>query len=229
MLSSARGPRANYVIGIATLLALSESAYPKYFAQISPGLRNFIGNPLAFGMAVAITLSLLFRIGMRQAESDDVELHAVPIRDGKSPWTTRRTTAESDGTLPPEDGGGPPRPRIGDVIGRLDRPEAELDRGGELRHLHDRRACSSRPRSAAARVPGYEPVPRESPPALPRDYAIAGLEEGGGDGRPLRCLPRQPAAERKEWCIASPPDAHHPHLQGLSVATAQLAAVPRCR
>ena len=58
MLSGARGPRANYVIGISSLLALSESAYPKYFVQLSPGLRNFIGNPLAFGMAAAIALSV---------------------------------------------------------------------------------------------------------------------------------------------------------------------------
>ena len=131
MLSSARGPRANYVIGIATLLALSESAYPKYFSQISPGLRNFIGNPLAFGMTAAIALSLLFRIGTRQRDSmtwsstPEGRKAAVDftITTAKR-WNIAAKTAEAAAA------------EIGDVIGRL-ADLKRLDRGGELRLTTD--------------------------------------------------------------------------------------------
>ncbi|HYI03435.1 MAG TPA: solute carrier family 23 protein, partial [Reyranella sp.] len=67
MLSRAGGTRAIYVIGISSLLALSVNVYPHYFHKDAPPvLQSFISNPLAFGLATAIILTLLFRIGTRQ-------------------------------------------------------------------------------------------------------------------------------------------------------------------
>ena len=55
------------VIGISSLLALSVNVYPHYFHKDAPlVLQSFISNPLAFGLATAIILTLLFRIGTRQ-------------------------------------------------------------------------------------------------------------------------------------------------------------------
>ncbi len=45
------------------------TVYPAYFSHFSPAVRGFIGNPLSFGLAAAIGLSLLFRIGTRQYET----------------------------------------------------------------------------------------------------------------------------------------------------------------
>jgi xanthine permease XanP len=66
MLSRPVDTRAVYVIGISTLLALSENVFPTYFRELSPVVRSLTGNPLAFGLTAAIVLSLLFRAGTRQ-------------------------------------------------------------------------------------------------------------------------------------------------------------------
>ena len=66
MLSRRGDVRATYTVGIATLLALSGTLYPDYFKHFPPAVSAFIGNPLSFGLATAIVLSLLFRIGTRQ-------------------------------------------------------------------------------------------------------------------------------------------------------------------
>jgi NCS2 family nucleobase:cation symporter-2 len=58
--------RAVYVIGISTLLSLSENVFPAYYHELSPAVRSLTDNPLAFGLAAAIVLSLLFRAGTRQ-------------------------------------------------------------------------------------------------------------------------------------------------------------------
>jgi xanthine permease XanP len=66
MLSRPVDTRAIYVIGISTLLALSENVFPAYFHELRPVVRSLTGNPLAFGLTTAIVLTLLFRAGMRQ-------------------------------------------------------------------------------------------------------------------------------------------------------------------
>ena len=66
MLSRPIDTRAVYVIGISTLLALSENVFPAYFHDLSPAVRSLTGNPLAFGLTAAILLTLLFRAGVRQ-------------------------------------------------------------------------------------------------------------------------------------------------------------------
>src|SRR5207247_9199142 len=60
------GTRGIYVVGIATLLALSEHLFPKYFTELPGLVRSLSSSPLAVGLSAAIVLSLLFRFGTRQ-------------------------------------------------------------------------------------------------------------------------------------------------------------------
>jgi xanthine permease XanP len=83
MLARPVDTRSVYVIGISTLLALSENVFPAYFRDLSPFARSVTGSPLALGLAAAILLTLLFRVGTRQ--------HA------DVPWT--RTAASMAATL----------------------------------------------------------------------------------------------------------------------------------
>ena len=66
MLARPVDTRSGYVIGISTLLALSENVFPAYFCDLSPFARSMTGSPLALGLAAAILLTLLFRVGTRQ-------------------------------------------------------------------------------------------------------------------------------------------------------------------
>jgi xanthine permease XanP len=185
MLSGARGPRANYVIGISSLLALSESAYPKYFAQMSPGLRNFIGNPLAFGMTAALALSLAFRLGTRQRAAmtwsapTDAAAEIAFLQATAQRWTVPRPTIDAAAV------------EIGLVIGHL-ADAGQLDGGGELRLSTDGLDFRIEIRCNGALL---QPVPRESAPPLPR-YAIA--SEEGVVLAGLRTFLDSLAAERKQ-------------------------------
>jgi NCS2 family nucleobase:cation symporter-2 len=66
MLSRGADTRAAYVIGISTLLALSESVFPVYFQDLPQSIRSITASPLALSLSAAIVLSLLFRFGTRQ-------------------------------------------------------------------------------------------------------------------------------------------------------------------
>ncbi len=59
--------RATYVTGIATLLGLSESVFPKYFQDLPVAVRSIAGSPLALSLSAAIILILIFRLGTRQS------------------------------------------------------------------------------------------------------------------------------------------------------------------
>jgi NCS2 family nucleobase:cation symporter-2 len=185
MLSGARGPRANYVIGISSLLALSESAYPKYFAQLSPALRNFIGNPLAFGMAAAIALSLAFRLGTRQRDALAWSAPTAPtaviafLQATAQRWSVPQKTIDAA------------TEEIGHVIGHL-AGLGQLDGGGELRLSTDGLDFKAEIHCHGALL---QPTPRESAPALPR-YVIA--SEEGVVLAGLRTFLDSLAAERKQ-------------------------------
>jgi hypothetical protein len=84
MLSRRGDVRATYILGISTLLALSGTLYPDYFKHFSPAVSAFIGNPLSFGLATAIALSLLFRIGARQHARTRWSLAAGEIEEAIS-------------------------------------------------------------------------------------------------------------------------------------------------
>jgi xanthine permease XanP len=71
MLSRAIDTRAVYVIGVSTLLALSESVFPTYFTDLPRAVHSFTSSPLALSMGAALVLSLFFRLGTRQITSID--------------------------------------------------------------------------------------------------------------------------------------------------------------
>ena len=170
MLSRAGGTRAIYVIGISSLLALSVNVYPHYFHKDAPPvLQSFISNPLAFGLATAIILTLLFRIGTRQ--------HATMTWGGAGSGADAalvflRTTAQG-WAIPP---------RIVEaaaieVSGVIDRLAAahHLELGGDL-HLStdglDLRV------EVSCHGALHAPLPRDAaPPRPPPAYAIDNNEE----------------------------------------------------
>ena len=67
MLSGPIDPRAIYVIGISSLLALSENVFPDYFRRLPSVVHSLTGSPLAIGLTAALGLTLLFRLGTRNA------------------------------------------------------------------------------------------------------------------------------------------------------------------
>ena len=66
MLSRPTSTRGVYVIGISTLLALSENIFPDYFRHLSPLARSLASSPLALGLTAAIVLTMAFTLGARQ-------------------------------------------------------------------------------------------------------------------------------------------------------------------
>jgi len=61
--------RAIYIIGIATMLALSENVYPEYFRQLPAAVHSLLGSPLAIGLTTALILTLVFRLGTQQRDT----------------------------------------------------------------------------------------------------------------------------------------------------------------
>ncbi len=131
MLSRAGGPRASFIIGIPTLLAMSKSVHPHFFKDMSPIIRNIIGNPLTIALVSAAALVLLFRIGTRQRAAiawspgdDAVARTASFLRDTAAAWDLpRRTTEAAEG-------------EIRALVGRLS-PDGRYGMGGELRLTTD--------------------------------------------------------------------------------------------
>jgi xanthine permease XanP len=66
MLTRPIDTRAVYVIGVPTLLALSESVFPTYFQDLPRTVRSFANSPLALSLGAALVLSLVFRLGTKQ-------------------------------------------------------------------------------------------------------------------------------------------------------------------
>jgi hypothetical protein len=67
------------VIGVSTLLALSESVFLAYFIDLPRGVHSLTGSPLALSMGSALVLTLLFRLGTRQVASIDWDDHVAVI------------------------------------------------------------------------------------------------------------------------------------------------------
>jgi xanthine permease XanP len=66
ILSRPADPRAIYVIGISTLLALSENLFPTYFQRLPAVVHSLTSSALAIGLTAAVVLTLVFRLGTRQ-------------------------------------------------------------------------------------------------------------------------------------------------------------------
>jgi NCS2 family nucleobase:cation symporter-2 len=102
MLSRPLDTRAAYVIGIATLLALSESVFPAYFEKMPATLRSITESPLAFSLGAAVVLTLLFRIGTRQTARvawndsvDAIESAIVFLRGKAGAWNVAPTVLDA--------------------------------------------------------------------------------------------------------------------------------------
>ena len=67
MLSRKIDTRAVYVIGVSTLLAMSEKVFPAYFRALPKPIQTFTSSPLALGLTFAIGLTLIFRLGTLQS------------------------------------------------------------------------------------------------------------------------------------------------------------------
>ena len=93
MLSGPIDSRAIYVIGISSLLALSENVFPDYFRRLPSVVHSLTGSPLAIGLTAALGLTLLFRLGTRQhnslswSDSDSALANVVPfLRKAAKAW-----------------------------------------------------------------------------------------------------------------------------------------------
>jgi xanthine permease XanP len=61
--------RMTLVIGISLLLALSRKVFPAYFEELPSYLHSLAASSLALGIAAAVGLTLLFRLGIRRREA----------------------------------------------------------------------------------------------------------------------------------------------------------------
>ncbi|HEY1299423.1 MAG TPA: solute carrier family 23 protein, partial [Stellaceae bacterium] len=102
MLSRPAGTRGVYVIGISTLLALSENVFPGYFRALSPLAHSLASSPLALGLTAAIVLTLAFRFGARQRMETSWSADAATqtaalgrLRDKALEWKVARDVAET--------------------------------------------------------------------------------------------------------------------------------------
>jgi NCS2 family nucleobase:cation symporter-2 len=102
MLSRPIDTRANYIIGISTLLALSENLFPAYFHHLSPAARTIAATPLALSLTAALVLTLLFRLGTRrvaeigwEGADDSIAAALVFLRARQADWKIVAQTAET--------------------------------------------------------------------------------------------------------------------------------------
>jgi NCS2 family nucleobase:cation symporter-2 len=104
MLSRPLGPRGTYIVGIATLLSLSQHIAPAYFDNLPAALRSVTASPLAVGLSSAILLTLLFRFGTRikasldwNATEDGIAATRAFVRDTAIVWKVPPGVAEVAG------------------------------------------------------------------------------------------------------------------------------------
>lgn len=104
MLSRPLGPRGTYIVGIATLLSLSQHIAPAYFENLPAALRGFTASPLAVGLSSAILLTLLFRFGTRinasldwSATEDGIATARTFVRNTAIAWKVPPGVAEVAG------------------------------------------------------------------------------------------------------------------------------------
>ena len=65
--------RRTFVIGLSFMAALAVDFYPGFFGKLPAGMSAIFGSSLVLGTLVALTLNLIFRLGMRRTERFTVE------------------------------------------------------------------------------------------------------------------------------------------------------------
>ena len=81
MVSRSIDTRMTYVIGISFLLGLSRLVYPDYFDDLPRYMQVVTGSTLARGIASAVGLTLLFRLGLRRGEVLPLEASGATSAD----------------------------------------------------------------------------------------------------------------------------------------------------
>jgi xanthine permease XanP len=102
MLSRKIDTRAVYVIGVSTLLAMSEKVFPAYFQALPKPIQTFTSSPLALGLTFAIGLTLIFRLGTRQSReikwtdsTASINSAAAFLRDQAKAWRIPEAITEA--------------------------------------------------------------------------------------------------------------------------------------
>ena len=62
-----------FVIGLSFMAAIAVDFYPGFFGKLPAGMSTIFGSSLVLGTLVALTLNLIFRLGMRRTERFTVE------------------------------------------------------------------------------------------------------------------------------------------------------------
>ena len=93
--------RMTFVIGISLLLALSRKVFPAYFDELPSYLHSLAASSLALGIAPAVGLTLLSRLGIRRheaivlAKSDDLLANlAAFLRERGKSWKIAQDVVE---------------------------------------------------------------------------------------------------------------------------------------
>ena len=96
--------RKTFVVGVALMLGLSRAMFPEYYVALHPALRALTGSLLSVAMLSAITLNLVFHVGLRRtttlvlevagkAEAAHAALGEVMKRSAES-WKVDRDAVE---------------------------------------------------------------------------------------------------------------------------------------
>lgn len=89
--------RRTFVIGLAFLAGISVDLLPGYFANVPPQFHPLVSSSLVTGMLVAVSLNLVFRLGVRRAQRLDLDPKAIDpvaveafMEANGSAWGARR-------------------------------------------------------------------------------------------------------------------------------------------
>lgn len=96
--------RRTFVIGLAFMAAMAVEASPAFFGALPPGARVFFGNSLVVGTLIALSLNLVFRLGVRKtrrlavepATADPAAIESFMETQGAS-WGARRDVIDRAG------------------------------------------------------------------------------------------------------------------------------------
>ncbi len=93
--------RRTFVIGLGLLAGLSVELVPAMIEALPPGARAMFGTPLVFGTLTALSMNLIFRIGVKRSGRFRIESHVrdtanveVRVHELGSLWGARRDVIE---------------------------------------------------------------------------------------------------------------------------------------
>ncbi|MBX6743724.1 MAG: hypothetical protein IRY87_16945 [Acetobacteraceae bacterium] len=190
MLSRPADTRAVYVVGISTLLALSENVFPDYFRALPPAVQTITASPLALGLIAALLLTLVFRIGTRQVaettwtgEERSTNAAIAFLRAQAAGWKLNRHIAETSAA------------EVQEILGYIARAHRD-PLMGSLRAIQDGVELRIEIRYRGNHVPRLAGIGAVAPPARPSGDPLEDEEATAYVG--LRDFVGSLTAERKE-------------------------------